>query len=117
MSNKLKWDTFRQNNSGGDFVVNADVADTVCIQASRAEEAIEKAETFMDNSDSCPCCGDRWDFWVYNDEGDATPSCYGEPIALSESTPYHKEARLHWADGRVTTMLYGERKLFYGESK
>lgn len=98
----LKWYCFSQNNSGGHFVTDANVAPVVFIQARSHEEAIAKAETFMDNSDSCRCCGDRWSFWLDKDDGYDVPTMYGEPF--NPSLPYRDEARLHHFDGSITTI-------------
>lgn len=52
---------FTQNNSGGSFDVNENVAHRVIIEANSEEEANKKFETLIeDQSSSCPCCGDRW---------------------------------------------------------
>lgn len=60
------WYEFHQNNSGGFFEVNDDVAPTVLIQAGSAKEANSKAQEIgiyfdgcRDGRD-CNCCGDRW---------------------------------------------------------
>lgn len=103
----LKWFCFNQNNSGGHFVVDENVAPVVFIQARNANEAIEIAERFMDNSDSCPCCGDRWSFWVDDDDGADVPSQYGEPLKLQG--PFRTEARLHHFDGRIETIKMEDR--------
>jgi hypothetical protein len=67
----LKWFAFHQNNSGGEFVVEENVSEYVFVQAATAAEAIAVAERFCDNSDSCPCCGDRWSFWFIDDSDGA----------------------------------------------
>jgi hypothetical protein len=98
----LKWFCFSQNNSGGHFVTDANCAPVVFIQARNAAEAITIGERFMDNSDSCPCCGDRWSFWVDDGDGYDTPHMYGEPF--KPERPFRDEARLHHFDGRIETI-------------
>lgn len=98
----LKWFCFRQNNSGGYFVTDENCAPVVFIQARNADEAIAIGERFMDNSNSCPCCGDRWSFWVEDDDGFDTPHMYGEPFI--PKSPFREEARLHHFDGRIETI-------------
>jgi hypothetical protein len=83
---KLKWFTFRQNNSGGSFTVNNDVDTNVIVQAHNADEANELAQRvgiyFSGVADGidCECCGDRWSTIWSNDEGTDVPSIYGHPV-------------------------------------
>ena len=54
---------FRQNNSGGHFVSNADVDRHVFIEAHTYREANDLAEAvgiYFDGAGDCPCCGNRW---------------------------------------------------------
>jgi hypothetical protein len=77
---QLGWYKFDQNNSGGSFHSDEDVAHYVFIQAYSAKEANHLAENIgiyfdgcRDGMD-CDCCGDRWsevwdameDFTVYS---------------------------------------------------
>jgi len=104
---KLKWYTFDQNNSGGKFVVDENVCEVVCIQAINAEEAIKKAETFCDNSDSCPCCGNRWYFGVNDEDGTDQPTHYCKVIATTPPSVFYKNAKLHYFDGNIKTVKFG----------
>lgn len=60
------WYKFDQNNSGGSFRMNEDVAHYVFIQAYSAKEANHLAENIGIYFDGCregrdcDCCGDRW---------------------------------------------------------
>jgi hypothetical protein len=104
MSNEtanLKWYVFNQNNSGGHFVVNDSVSEFVFIQACNARHAITLAKDFLDNSDSCECCGDRWSFWVEDGHGTEQPTIYGKPYTEHFSGWVEDFARLHYIDGRV----------------
>jgi len=101
-----KWFHFLQNNSGGYFARDENVCEEVFIQAANAAEAIKKAEGFCDNSDSCPCCGDRWSFWVDDCDGTDEPLIYGEPLSAIKPSTLRSEARLHYADGRVETHTF-----------
>lgn len=62
-----EWYEFDQNNSGGSFIQNDDVANRVLIQAASVKEANVKAEDIGIYFDGCrygrdcDCCGDRWD--------------------------------------------------------
>ncbi len=60
------WFSYRQNNSGGSFDVDKNVAKNVYIEANSADEANSRAELcglywdgVYDEID-CECCGDRW---------------------------------------------------------
>jgi hypothetical protein len=73
--------TFHQNNSGGSFVINNNVAPYVIVEADSAVEANQIAEEleiyFNGCSDGidCECCGDRW--WpVDEDDGTVEPKVY-----------------------------------------
>jgi hypothetical protein len=100
---------FRQNNSGGSFVVDEDSGLThfVIIEAGSADEANSKAEDigiYFDGEYDCPCCGDRW-YPASDYEGEALPSVYDTPIAEYVKDGYQwmdsgKNAVVHYADGR-----------------
>lgn len=86
------------------------VCEVVFVQAHTADEAVAKARTFCDNSDSCPCCGDRWSFWVDDSDGCPVPSMYGEPLECISADYFRKEARLHYIDGHIETLKFGEAR-------
>ena len=82
-----KYFHFSQNNSGGSFHVDDDVAHHVIIQAHTAEEANTRAldvGIYFDGCDDgrdCECCGDRW-YRVYGyEKGDDKPMIYAEDPA------------------------------------
>lgn len=59
---ETKFYEFTQNNSGGSFDVDENVCHRVIIEATSEEDAIIKFKPMILNqSGSCPCCGDRWD--------------------------------------------------------
>jgi hypothetical protein len=86
---KLKWFTFRQNNSGGRFTVDDDVDVNVIIQANDAAEANELAQRVgiyfngVNDGIDCECCGDRWSTMWDNDRGTDEPEIYGERVPWS----------------------------------
>lgn len=115
---------YRQNNSGGSFDFDADagISVNVIIEADNAQEANYKAEDiglYFNGDGDCPCCGDRWyDQW--NDEnGDAVPSHYGEPIQDVEfGKGLHfkwikdgPEAYVHFADGNIQAYGLPQKQL------
>lgn len=90
---------FDQNNSGGSFDTDNNLAQFVIVEARNADEAIERAENLgiyfngaEDNMD-CPCCGDRW-YPVDDSDGDVEPLLRGEhpaayrPILTAEGEVY-----------------------------
>jgi hypothetical protein len=62
----MKFYEFRQNNSGGSFNVDNNVAHMVLIEANDYGEAITIAESLgiyfdgVEDGMDCECCGDRW---------------------------------------------------------
>lgn len=53
--------TFRQNNSGGYYIENDDVAAYVIVEGNNVKEILDKAnKIFKDYREYCPCCGERW---------------------------------------------------------
>ena len=85
---KLRWFTFRQNNSGGRFKIDNEVDAYVIIQSRNAAEANALAERIgiyfngVDEGRDCECCGDRWDK-AWETEGTDEPMVYGEPVTWS----------------------------------
>lgn len=56
-----KFYEFSQNNSGGYFDVDENVCSRVIIEAEDMRKAIFTfAPMIINQSPSCPCCGDRW---------------------------------------------------------
>ncbi|MNK14413.1 hypothetical protein D3C87_325360 [compost metagenome] len=84
--------TYRQNNSGGNFVVDDSVTYNVIIESNNAAQANTLAQSvglYFGGGWDCPCCGDRWSS-AWDDEGDAEPMVYGTPV---------KEYKEFWARG------------------
>jgi|688.fasta_scaffold1316876_1 hypothetical protein len=108
----LKWFHYSQNNSGGYFIVDDDVAEDVYIQAPNAAEATERAEAlFEPHSQYCECCGPRWSTgWVDDSDGYDVPTNYGTPVTQLTAGHYRKKGRLHYYDGRVETVMYAQQQ-------
>lgn len=104
----LLWFHFSQNNSGGRFVVNDDVAEDVFFQAPSAKDALVKAHAVLDESaaDWCPCCGERWDFYVEDSDGTAVPMIYETPLTEAEETWCRKGAVVYFFDGRKEKVAF-----------
>lgn len=104
---------FDQNNSGGWFQVDEDVAHYVFIEAESASEANDRAESIgiyfngcADDRD-CDCCGDRW--YAVSGEGLDAPAIYGTPLNEYADMFTDREdpmAHVYYADGRKET-VYG----------
>ena len=88
---KLKWFTFRQNNSGGLFTIDDTVDVNVIIQANCADEANELAQRVgiyfngVDEGYDCECCGDRW-YKVWDSVGTDEPEIYGQRVSWSSDS-------------------------------
>lgn len=58
-----KFYEFKQNNSGGKFIVDEKVTNRVIIEAYNPDDANDIAESlgiYFDGDNDCPCCGNRW---------------------------------------------------------
>ena len=79
----MKYFTFRQNNSGGSFIVNDKLDVNVIIAAANAEEANSKAQKIgiyfdgVEEGEDCECCGDRW-YMTNESDGKDKPEIYGK---------------------------------------
>jgi len=109
---------YRQNNSGGDFIITENVTIHVIVEARDAVEADFRAERIgiyfngCDTGDDCPCCGDRWDSSIGGDKGSEEPTVYGSPVArrYEDHTGFaalvftkrgEPDVIVHYLDGRV----------------
>ena len=103
----MKWFEFDQINSGGYFIDNDDVCETVFIQARNAREAVNMAEIlFEPYSEYCGCCGERWSYYVDDSDGTVTPMIYGESIYETTAGMFREKCILHYADGRVERVKF-----------
>lgn len=70
--------TFYQNNVGGEYIVNEDIACFVIVEAKNAEEAESKIRDITeDYDDYCDCCGSRWNLDVFENMANDEPMAYG----------------------------------------
>jgi hypothetical protein len=111
---------FRQNNTGGNFVIDdtRGIGVWVIVEADSVADAAYRAERVglywdgCDTGQDCSCCGDRW-YLPRQDDGKEVPSTYGRPIqwALREEPEsgypemhYNLDGPdgfVHYLDGRV----------------
>lgn len=106
---KLKWWVFDQNNSGGYFIKNDDVDHYVAIQAVDANHARNRAyDIFEDYSEYCECCGERWSFWVDDEDGKDVPMIYETPYDQCKKSYYRENIILHYCDGRKEKYTFQE---------
>lgn len=101
-----KFFTFYQNNSGGYFIVNDDVAAHLVIEAQNAQEAINKMCKITENySWYCSCCGERWADWV--NDGTEEPIVYG--IKVKKQRPddvTNSSTIIYYYDGTKEKLWY-----------
>lgn len=93
--------TVTQNNSGGIFDHDPakGIGYALCVEAVDANHARGRMERIADSypaSYDCPCCGDRWSFYLYGD-GDEEPRLYSEPLRGGWGIPSY----VHYLDGRI----------------
>ena len=107
IAESMKWFEFSQNNSGGYFIDNDDVCETVFIQARSAYEALNMAKfLFEPYSEYCGCCGERWSYYVDDSDGTDVPMIYGVSIYEAAEGLFRKKCILHYADGRVERVKF-----------
>lgn len=105
-----KWFRFNQNNSGGYFHDDENVTHDVFVEAPSAKEAIQRAEVIFENySDYCDCCGERWGYWVDDEDGKLVPESYGIPVTECESSPYQEHYILYPLIGKHSRHDYPEQ--------
>lgn len=94
--------TVSQNNSGGYFINNEDVAEYLIIEAHNNDDYEDKLEKITDKySEYCPCCGERWSSW--NDGGTEEPKIHGETLQEFFNSPSifnDKDVIVYYLDGR-----------------
>ncbi|MGZ8887979.1 MAG: DUF7296 family protein [Halobacteriota archaeon] len=107
---QLKWWSFDQNNSGGYWEVDDNVSQWVHIQEWSASEAVSKLNALTSHHSYCECCGERWNDWVDEDDGNPEPMCYGKTLEVFEEDEYSRwfqeptgKHRLHFFDGRIAS--------------
>jgi hypothetical protein len=93
--------TYSQNNSGGRFTNNDNVAEYVIIEAISADDANTRAEDiglYFDGDGDCPCCGDRWSR-AWKGDGTDEPTIYGQKLSDVEASYYRNQVIIHYFDG------------------
>ena len=112
---------YSQNNSGGSFDIDENVAHHVIIQATSASHADSIARgvgIYFDGCETgqdCSCCGDRW-YSARGDDGTDAPLLYGEDPANYDdkffSKPGEPVCHVYYLDGSKTTYRApeGEKK-------
>lgn len=110
---------YRQNNSGGDFVVEHEdgISCHVIVEAYNADDADIRAANiglYFGGYGDCPCCGDRWYSASEYDRAEV-PSIYGTPVeehysvrskwgAWTDADEF--DCYVHYLDGRVVGYQY-----------
>jgi len=113
--------TYRQNNTGGIFHVNDNIAHFVIIEAESEEASDIKAKNiglYFDGFNDCECCGARWVSMRYcGESGTTKPSAYGKSIKdfLLEKNSSVYEARIHYKNGKVEKLPDNANKLLARE--
>lgn len=101
----MKFFTFTQNNSGGVFHRDENIAEFVIVEAADAADANRRAIAvgiYFDGIASgrdCECCGDRFHPFFDGSEGDDVPSIYGEPVESYKPFLGRHEVIVHFASG------------------
>lgn len=94
---------FDQNNSGGSYDADENVAPLVIIEAVDDDAANDKAEEIgiyfngVEDERDCECCGDRW--WRVEGKGESSPNqsdIFNHRGKIENSPSVH----IYYADGR-----------------
>lgn len=103
----MKFFTFVQNNSGGDYIYSPEegIGEYVIIESENASQANKKAEDIglyfngVDKGLDCECCGDRW-HKVDDYEGKDRPFVYDKeiPIDRNEKIQSFISGYIHYAN-------------------
>jgi len=89
-----KFYSLHQNNSGGYYQEDKEkgIGKYIVIEALNHKHASSRADEIgLDNYDSCPCCGDRWDTLFFED---------GEDTPVIEN----KSGYIHFIDGTFVSI-------------
>lgn len=97
-----KFCTIKQNNSGGIFDHDEakGVGYAICVEAVDVAHARSRLQGIIDSypaSYDCPCCGERWSFYLDEDDGTDEPTKYGGPLTGGWGIP----AYVHHLGGRI----------------
>jgi hypothetical protein len=96
--NETRFFFYDQNNTGGSFDVDENVAEYVIIEAFDVEHANQRAQEIGIYFDGCAkgldcdCCGDRW-YPPWDGEGYETED---EAMERVRVTAWRKEHRIHY---------------------
>lgn len=91
-----------QNNSGGYYIENEDVASAVIIEAADRESALEKLDEITeDYHEYCECCGPRWEEYWVDEIGSPVPEIFG--TTLDQVT---RSVIVYYSDGRKVKVNY-----------
>lgn len=111
----MKFFQFSQNNPGGRFVTNNNLAQVVIIEANDALDANEIAERIgiyfngVSEGQDCKCCGDRWDSTSESD-GSEEPLVYRMKINEYLKKYPEDEIKIHYKNGVVQHVVNKEKK-------
>lgn len=109
MNNSTYWYEFKQNNSGGNFVVDDKVCHRIYIEAEDFREAVIIAESLgcywngVKKGIDCPCCGDRWSKWDnqpidFDDNNSKSIEEYAQKMSNEYGWTY-PDARIYYKNG------------------
>jgi len=98
---------FRQNNSGGTFVVDSDVDVYVFIEATNEDSAYDEFQMCggyfngVKEGLDCPCCGDRWRHSCYEVKINVELSCDSRAGFNKKYPRFTADSVIHMADRKT----------------
>lgn len=110
---RLRWWTADQNNSGGYYIENQDVAAYVLVQARSVQEAQSRIKPVLSRYfEFCYCCGQRWstDDWT-DEDGTSEPTIYGKPLDRQQPAFRTATVVMHHYDGSRSYSVIGRNRV------
>jgi hypothetical protein len=111
-NSELKFYPFRQNNSGGYYVIDEEngISEFISIQAKDYKDSVRILQEISEKNDEffdyCPCCGERWDTCNFDFDGDLEPMYYDEKLYDNYKGDCQRTAYVHYYDGKVVQFTY-----------
>lgn len=96
---------FRQNNSGGYFIVNEEkgIGHYIIVEGIDSEDIKRRFEEITEDfSEYCSCCGERWCSYIVDEDLTPNPTIYGKPVEEYKND-YIKDffIFIHYIDGSI----------------
>jgi len=107
MNIESKFYTETQNNSGGYYLINDEVAEHIIIEAFTPDQANSILKDIVaDHSEFCKCCGSRWNIYFNDFDGKPEPMIYDSLIKDIKK----ESVIIYYLDGTIKKFNYKDIK-------